>query len=283
MTSTDRRAKGYRPDLPHRRTQTPYAMQMAYRVSSGPPGKSDMRPLCYRPILDQNECGTCGGHGSVQLTVVALASAGDPLPFCPSPRGIYVNTIALERSYTVPKGAVLPPLQDTGVMPSDLQVAIQTFGVRPMVAPSPLGFNSDVDKSNVTDEPKLAELEEEAVNLLVGPYRIDEHASDSTMQIMHALGSGMPVGLGCFVDQAFENWTPNVGADDAVDLADPYGGGHWLGIVGHDTSHAGSVVFYLVNSWGASWGDSGFIEVTDKWVKASASDLYVWNCQKVLA
>ena len=261
---------GYRPDPPHRRTQKDFAHHH-FTGATNPTFASLER--FEGPILDQNHCGSCTGHGTAQGLHVAFEAQGKPLPFFPSPKGIYANTRAIERATS--QVEAIPPLSDDGAMPSDVMLALAQWGIAPMNAPSPQGFYTDVDPTNVNDEPFLGDLETEANTIVVGEYRINEKSSSFVSQVCSAIASGAPVGIGVFVDAAFMAWDPKVDASplNDVDLNDQDGGGHWLVITGYRTEN-GVIIFRGANSWSEDWGSFGHFEVTANWLKKACSDCY---------
>ena len=273
-----RYGKGCRPDPAHRRTQK--SSRVLLGAASSLP-KSFSAEHLEGEILDQSTTSGCGGHGTAQAVYVASQAQGMPLPFFPSPKGIYENIRAVERAATYPQGYAgeLAPLTDSGIIPADIAEAIGTWGVRMMHPPSPLGFQSDVDSSNATDEPSLADLEAEGYALIVGEYRVDEAAADAFDQLCAGLVKCGAVGIGVFVDTAFENYNPSLGPLDApgLNLDDPNGGGHWLAVTSFYTRDDGVRVFRGPNSWGPGWGDRGHYEVTEHWLRKSRSDIYVFH------
>lgn len=83
----------------------------------------------------------------------------------------------------------------------------------------------------------------------------------NTDEIKAVISKGLPVVIGMNVPSSFENaigkslWTPKV-TETKLD-----GYGHALVVVGYDDKiHGGA--FEILNSWGESWGDGGYI-----WVK----------------
>ena len=270
-------AKGYLPDTAERRGQKDARALM--KRSLALPLAASLEALEH-PILDQNDCGSCTGHGTAQGVYVALAADGHALGFFPSPKLIYALARGLGRAKENPTAKALPALLDEGAYPADAMRAISEFGVAPMVAPSPRGYRTDVDPSNVFREPDLGALTQAAKRIVTGEYRIDERAADFVDQVCHTLafggasGKGAPVGIGVFVDQEFEAWSPSQGPVDTVNLADRNGGGHWLVITSYCTLSSGVRVFRGPNSWTESWGDQGHFEVTEAWLRKACSDCY---------
>lgn len=263
-------AKGYRPDPAGHRSNG-FHLLAASSAATTPPSV-DLR-ASTPPVMNQDQCGSCTGHGTSCGTFTACATAGTPLPFVPSPRGIYTNGRAIDRSDPS------IPLSDDGAMPNQIMRSITEWGVRPIKAPTSSGEYSDCEPSNVNREPTLAELTEEASTCFVGWYRISAIGKARTTQLRQALAAGHPVGVGTFVASSFENWQagdPPVGHQNE---SDPNGGGHWTCCIGYETETSGATVFRIRNSWGASWGDNGDILVTESFM-AQATDLYAFAATK---
>lgn len=272
---------GYRRDPTHRRTQKDYlALHLA--LAAPPPSASHEDKECS--ILDQNATSGCMGHGTTQLLVVAFACEGVPLVIVPSPGETYRLLRDIERGDSTPTGSTLPTLTDSGAMPSNLNRALAK-GFRAMVAPSPLGFNSDIDASNVNDEPTVAGLEEDIVNAVGGEYRIDEGSVTFVDQMCSALafggslGTGIPVGIGVQVDGAFMDWNPSQGPRASLNMGDIQGG-HWLAVTSYRTEN-GVRIFRGPNSWGPGWGSTGHFEVTETWLRAALTDCYPFPIARV--
>jgi hypothetical protein len=278
------RGLGYRKDKPEVRAKQPrFRDKLRAQLPNGfravlPKSVTLRSREC--PRMDQGQFGSCTGHGTAQGLAVSCAVAGIKLGFVPSPRGVYANARCMELSDPS------QPLTDSGSEPADVMTVLQTLGVRAIQAPTDDGRYSDVDDTNVNAKPTLLELEAEVVHLVVGEYRIDEKSADAPQQVAAAIaglhgGPSCAVGIGVFVDTAFMNWTPKGGPLDAPpNQNDPNGGGHWVAIVGFATAADGTLVFDVVNSWGDMWGDgTGHIQVTQKWLMAAVSDIYVLTAQ----
>lgn len=268
--------RGYRPDPLRFRTQK--SSRLLLGVEPELPAAFSTEHL-EAPILDQNECGSCGGHGTAQALYVASQYVHAPLGFVPSPDDIYKTARALDRARETATERELPPLDDVGSFPSDIMHALSRWGVRPMRAPSPRGYDTDVDPSNVNDEPALADLEATGRRIITGQFRIAESAGDFIAQLRAGIIHCGAVGIGVFVDTAFDNWDPGRGPLDVRDLnlADPMGGGHWLAATSYYTQDDGTIVIRGPNSWSRGWGDLGHYEVTEDWLRESCSDCYVFH------
>jgi hypothetical protein len=221
----------------------------------------------WEPVrLDQGPTGSCTAHGAAGAVYTSTNHAGTPLGFLPSPRAIYAATRAEERAATAgPNATSLPDLTDSGAELADALAVLSGYGVCPMADPVE-GRNSDVDQANVTEEPDVDALEDAAMTLVTGAYRIDPVAQNASDQIASAISSGFAIYTGFFVDTAFENLTPTQVAG-APNEADPQGGGHAVYLSGYRTNAMGAREFRLTNSWGAGWCDHGCCYVSEQWAQ----------------
>lgn len=268
---------GYVPDAPHLRALfaklTGAAQHSAAASSESLEGS----------ILDQNDTGSCTGHGTSQWLQVTYAKAGRPLPFRPSPRGVYGITRGIDRASGLLPGQPLPALQDCGGMPASVMIACAQFGILPLVMPSPSGFQSDIDSTNVNDELKLGDFEKASSELLQAARLIDPTDAAFQDNLAAAIEQTGAAGIGIFVDAGFQGYTPATGPVQSINLQDPNGGGHWLALTSFRTATpadialgipAGALIFRGPNSWTAQWGDAGHFEITGPCLKTVCSDCY---------
>ena len=286
-----KRGFGHIPDRPSLRTQQPALSHplISARYAALKTAASALSLRAFEaPIYDQGQSGSCGGHGSAQLTFTALNAAGMPPPWAPSPKRIYQNTRAVRRAADSGSATTLPPLTDSGVMPADLATALARYGIsQKSPATSPDGRNSDVwtaadtgGPDDVNDEATIEDLEAEGFTIITGEYRIDETAADLGAQIAASIAAKFPVGVGAFVDSGVMDWAAGDPPINSINLSDPQGGGHWYAITGY-TYDGSSYVFIVANSWGAAYGDAGHFLITDAAIKQSASDIYPWAIARV--
>ena len=188
--------------------------------------------------LDQAGTSACFGHAAGMGLSIAL-----DLPWVASPAEIYRNGRAIDRT----PGELLT---DSGTQPSQGFRAINEFGVRPMVAlPT---RNSDVDPATVNDEPKLGDLEDEALEVVVGDYGIYSHGARRITDICTALAHGKPVCIAIAGGSAaFQAYAGGV----LGPLASPLD--HYVLLVGYHTLPDDTVILDGLNSWGEGWGDRG--------------------------
>jgi hypothetical protein len=287
------RSWGHIPDPASRRLQKDARLLFAPSltlISRASLPKSASLAHFAAPTFDQGSgsegTGSCYGHGCAQLHWESFGSIGEPLPWVPSPGGVYKLARIWDRP-PAPEGMDPEPLRDVGSMPSSGSAAQGKWGISPMtMAKTPDGRVSDVTVANCNGEPDFLTLEQGALKVVSGEYRADESAPDVIEQIC-ATNAGyngqtpFPVGIGCFVDRNFQDWTPSQGPLDKVDLADPDGGGHWVCEDAFDTSLIGGIrVFSILNSWG-TWGNNGRIEVTENWVRRAVTDIYPWKVRRM--
>lgn len=266
-------ARGYIPDPDgHRVTSFRHAKFGAAAVAL--PDSVDLTPFAPDP-LDQSACGSCVGHALAGAVATSFARAGAPLGFVPSPRSIYQLARCIDRL------SPSEPLTDEGSMPNQAIRSLNEWGIRPMRAPSPQGFNSDCDASNVNNEPTLDEIEQDATLLLIGQYAIDSTGAQRINDVCAALAAGYAVTVASFVDTAFEDLTANSAPYDVPDESDPNGGGHYLMVAGFKKVGAARL-FLIQNSWGTEWGDGGRCWVTEAFIK-QCSDIFALSVRKAAA
>ena len=245
---------------------TAFEIAKARRLATAvPPVAVDLAAFAP-PTMNQTEFSCCEGMSTSGAIVTALAKAGTPLPWIPSQVDIYRLARCLERKSPSEK------LADDGTFTNAVIRAITEFGIRPM-GPSPAGLFCDVTHANVNEEPKLDELEKDALTLLLGAYRIASTGAHKVQDVKLALASGFAVRVDTEVDQAFEDWIPTRGPYGAPDTANSLGG-HAVYCIAYDHD-----VFTIRNSWGPDWGDGkGNIVVSGEFIKAA--DVYCWNVRK---
>jgi hypothetical protein len=252
---------GYRPDSPYY-PKTPFH-RLAAKFSGAPANDVDLRPFAPA-VKDQDGTSSCTGHGTSTAISTAFRKSGTPLPFEPSEKGIYDLARCIDRM-PKPDGR-LPPLTDDGAMPNQVMRGIGEWGIRPRNHQALDGRNSDCEPSTINREPTFAELETDAVTILLGCYAIRSTGSQRVSEIKQALSNGLPVCVGAFVDTAFMRWDPKSGPIGAPNWGDPDGGGHWLCALGHSSTYTGKTAFIVRNSWGTGWGSSGDCEVSEDFI-----------------
>lgn len=229
--------------------------------SSSSPSKADMRPLVMDVkgpgILDQGPTSSCVGHAHVGSVMTRLLAMGIPAPYLLSPTFAYLLARIVDRQEI---NGVLPPITDDGSMPNACVRGIAEWGV--------CSFDMrPTDPATINDEPKILELEQSFIVRPRGIYEVLGTGQAREDQIKAALANGFPLTIAAIVDPAFENWS---GGDpiDAPDLSQALGG-HDIYLVGYETLSNGTVVYFIANSWGRDWAESGFARVSSRWIQAA--------------
>jgi len=89
------RATGYIPD-PAGHMRTPFRSESRVApVASASLAAAGLAAI--KRHFDPGQTGSCTGHSLAATIATAFAAAGTPLPFIPSPTGIYTNGRAVDR------------------------------------------------------------------------------------------------------------------------------------------------------------------------------------------
>lgn len=217
------------------------------------------------PVVDQTHfsaCEGCSGSGAIYTT---FERAGTPLGWVPSQGGIYGLALAIDR----PDPSV--PLVDGGTQTNAVERAMAEFGIRPMGA-NVNGTNCDLSDATITAEPLLADLEQDALTLLIGTYQINSLGLEKVNDVKLALASGFAVRVDTEVDQRFEDWSPSQQPYGVPDYANGLGG-HALFVKGYSGD-----VFAVRNSWGTTYGKGGDLLVNSAFIQQA--DVYVWSVRR---
>ena len=290
---------GFHTDRPRDRAKRMHVgMLLAHFGAQAIPGGGSLATF-RAPIFDQGQTGSCGGHGSAQLTYTAFGAAGMVLPFIPSPNFIYANTRIEELA-----GPSLA-LQDTGIAPTDLITALQLYGIRSMLTTpglvsgkTPDGRQSDVwgptdvaalanIAANVNDKPDMQEHEEGLQNVIAGEYEIPvgqtgTGGTDDNMASIISI-TKRPVGVGLFVDSSVMQWKAGMTPIDSINMNDPEGGGHWVSCDSYTTMEVNGLsqrVYEIPNSWGVEYGQNGVVLITARALGQSMSDCIAWTVRQ---
>lgn len=249
------RGKGFRPSPAHKQRRFASVHHLVGADLSFPPS-FDLETFAP-DVMDQGQTSSCGGHGTSVGVYAALAAKGTPLPFVPSPKGIYDNARQLD--------APSAPLTDDGIDPATLLQALAQHGVRKIQAPTLDGRYSDCDPATINAPETLAEDEEGARDLLVGEYAVDPRDPSFDRLVAATLfQKKAPVGVGICADGAFQAWGEGSVGDDKPAFVFPtnwQSADHWVVVVGLRTAADGSLELKIRNSWSRGWGLRGSIWV----------------------
>lgn len=252
-------------DHPWRKRQTDARSLLGGGLPALTPGKVVSLRRFEPRTFNQLGYEACTGHAWSLGIVVALAAAGSPLSFVPSPLDIYTLARAIGRGG--PQGR----LSDTGAQLADVATAISTWGLRPIGALNPRG-NTDCTDALINEEPNLKGLILDASTLVTGEYRLDLHSLMAVKNACSLLDAGIPLARGSFVDAPYETYKAGDPAVGAPDESDPNGGGHATVTTGYRVNADGSVEFEDATSWDETFGDAGHV-----WISASCF-VASWDC-----
>lgn len=216
-------------------------------------------------VMDQTKYSACEGCSSSGAIYTTLAKAGTPLAWTPSQTGIYGLARALDR----PDPSVA--LSDEGTETNAVERAISEFGVRAMAA-NIGGTNCDLTDATINAEPLLADLEQDALTLLIGTYQINSQGAERISDVKTALASGFAVRVDTEVDQAFEDWSPGQAPYGVPNYAAALGG-HALYCIGFSGD-----TFVIRNSWGHLWGSNGDLLVNAAFIEQA--DCFAWSVRR---
>ncbi len=222
---------GWIPDLPDARDHL-YAAP-APMMAALPP-KADLRPQCP-PVYDQGQLGSCTANAIGAAIQFDRMKEGLSPPFIPSRLFIYYNERAIEGTISTDSGAQIRDGIKTvgaqGVCPEpDWPYVITQFAMKP---------------------PKL-DYSEGLGNRAVGYSRLVQNLN----LLKGCLASGFPFVFGFTVYESFES--PAVAQSGMVPMPSPNEktvGGHAVMAVGYDDT---AQRFIVRNSWGTTWGISGY-------------------------
>lgn len=283
------RAKGYKPSSEHHRKRFGAVHAFLAGALNFPPAASLSQHA--PPVMDQGETSSCGGHGTAVGVAIALAAKGKPLPFVPSPKGIYDDARCVERE--VLADGHLAPLTDEGIDPATLLEALSTCGVRAIRAPTSDGRYSDCEPKTINEPETMLDDEEAGETLIVGEHAIDPEDPDFPRLVAACIANKQaPVGVGICADGAFETW-----GDDWKPGKAPLDGAprredadHWVVVLAYRTAKDGSLEFLIRNSWGEGWGcpddaksSGGCIWVTAHWLQRSCAEAIAFDVEVEVA
>ena len=230
---------GWRPSLPHKHKKL--MSILSYIIDL--PSVVDLRPSCPS-VYDQGNLGSCTANG------IAGAIQFVKPDIMPSRLFIYYNERVIEGD----------PDQDGGAEIHDGIKSVATKGACPE-------SEWPYDISEFAVEPPVACFTD-ALKDLISDYVSLDNIND----IKQCLHSGYPVVFGMTVFESFEN--PEVASTGIVPMpadSEQAIGGHCMLIVGYDDSKKS---FIVRNSWGSSWGLSGYCYILYEYIAQYASDFW---------
>lgn len=249
---------GHLPDPPDPRDRPLGALLGAVNVGALP-SEVDLRRFVLE-VYDQGESNSCVANALVAAIELRYRLRG-AMPPRLSRRGAYVIARALARASTSDQ------LTDDGSYPRMMFKGARNVGF-------PLESFAPFDVSKINEELDWQALQDASAHRISGWYRCDVFGADRVAQVRQALAKGYPVVFGAAVGDAFMQATGR----DVVMPEDPerVRGGHMLTAVGYRALASGRVEFLILNSYGTSYADRGFVVVDESFLTdPRTSDIYV--------
>jgi C1A family cysteine protease len=254
---------GRLPDLPDRRDWRYASVVANPSLAVDLPPQVNLVDTGYMPsIWNQGPLGSCVPHGTGAALVYDLAKQGliaKPDAFMPSRLGLYYEGRLLEGTVG----------EDSGLTISD---GIKVLGV-PGAGPE---ADWPYDVSKFTEAPPQKLLDDAQYDA-VKYARVPQTAAD----MKTVLASGLPIVVGFSVYESFES--DAVAGNGVVPM--PSGreallGGHCMLVVGYVAVE--SKPYWIArNSWGTSWGDSGYCLMPEAYLLDSDLADDFWTVQLV--
>jgi hypothetical protein len=118
--------------------------------------------------------------------------------------------------------------------------------------------------------------------LISGPASPAEATSATTSQldkVRQQLAAGNPVVFGIRISEAFQSLKPGTVYDKTTaELKDPKEDLHAMVVIGYDDRRR---AFYVINSWGRSWGDGGYAWISYRSFLADVVEAYIMDVGKM--
>lgn len=232
---------GWIPDLPDHRD---FKYAVPVNLVKDLPAKADLRKHCPKQVYDQGKLGSCTANAIAAAIEFDQIKQGQT-EATPSRLFIYYNERAIEHSVQSDAGAQLrdgiKSVAKQGVCPETLWPYDDT-GAESEDAPCP--------KCKFAQKPP-AECYTAAKKHQILKY---QRVTQDLQSMKGCLASGYPFVLGftCYSNLPFDSHTGEIPMPSS---ADHVIGGHAVLAVGYeDSSHR----FIIRNSWGKTWGASGY-------------------------
>lgn len=235
LTPRKKQNYGWMPDLPDHRDIlfSAYLKAVPFKL----PAVVDLRPLCP-PVYDQGQLGSCTANAIAALFQFDEMKESTVKAVQPSRLFIYYNERVMEGSVSTDSGAQIrdgiKSVHKIGVCPeTEWPYNISKFAVKP-----PVKCFADARKYESTTYMRV---------------------SHSLMEMKNCIAQGYPFAFGFTVYQSFES--DAVAKTGIMPMPKPHEkviGGHAVAAVGYDDNEQ---VFIIRNSWGESWGLSGYFKM----------------------
>jgi C1A family cysteine protease len=250
------KSKGYGwiPDLPDQRDFL-YAAPMAFLRAL--PDSADLRDQCP-PVYDQGQLGSCTANAIGGAIEFDQMKENLPQVFVPSRLFIYYNERVIEGTVS----------SDSGAMIRDGIKSVAKQGA----CPEPM-WPYMIDKFRL--KPSATCYTEAAKHTAASYQRLIQSLS----QMQGCLASGYPFVFGFTVYESFESSTvARIGHAPMPGSSERVLGGHAVCAVGYDNDKRW---FICRNSWGTSWGMSGYFTLPYDYLANSDLSADFWTIRVV--
>lgn len=254
--------RGFKPNHPSRKAKSIFLHAgLSEILSSSEPIPDVVDNSAYLcPVLNQIETSECVAHAHAEGIFASLKAKGTPLPWVPSPTGIYQVANGLQRAAYSPGIAIedLPPLQDNGLEPHFAQQAVRIGIVKTRSADG----LSDADPSTAAQEADPVTFTEGALKCVLGVNLLDVLDSMRIDTLCRLLAAKKFVSFALFADYAaFMGYGPT---SSPLGAPPPNSGSdHDVLLVDYVTDSDGQRIFRVQNSWSTGWGYAGFFHALE--------------------
>lgn len=219
-----------------------------FALADGTQPSVDLRPWCS-PVENQLNANACGGNAGVGALELLENLRGDP----------YVELSRLFLYYNA-RAEVSEAEIDEGSYMRCVMGSLAKFGICPEI-------EWPYDTSKVLIRPSWKSYRSAFAHRIKSFYKIFETGNERIERIKAALLNKHPVVFGCKVFEAFKYYKSG-----KVAMPESSGkllGGHAMVIVGFDNEES---TFIVRNSWGESWGESGYCKMPYAYLEAAEAD-----------
>jgi C1A family cysteine protease len=235
---------------------TPQKVQLSFRSFAAMPSSFSLEPYCPTPG-DQGKHGTCtafaNGYGIATILYAKTHNITDKA---------LINKYAFSPTYLYEQ---IKPADDKDCQSgTDPITALLTIirGGDALLKTVPYQCGATITQSAKTEAVNYKAKDAAVLYIAKGLMKDDAyyHEPDAFINsVKKALSEGCPVSGGFHIPQSFFSIKSAVWTSDPNEVQKDWKhNGHAMAIVGYDDNQSGGA-FRIMNSWGSSWADGGFV------------------------